>query len=651
MAIFEDFGAAIESALLIRRTEQRLLDLFNQGKLFGTLHTSIGQEFAAVALGRALREGDAVFSNHRCHGHFLACAGDLRGLVAEIMGRATGVCGGRGGSQHLHSGRFFSNGLLGGTAPIAAGYAYSQLLAGEGSITTLFLGDGAFGEGVVYEAMNLAAKWSLPLLFVCEDNHYAQSTPQSQTLAGTLPGRAAAFGIPVYESTTEDWQALLPAMERSVAQVRSGSGPVFHYVDTCRLMAHSKGDDDRPEEEIAANWARDPLARMLAEFESDPRLKAMLARVDACIDEAVNEAEQAPFAELPTQIPERSGSVSWRTPAFQDERVFKSIRAGLQQAMAADARLHLIGEDIEAPYGGAFKCTGDLSLEFPGRVRNTPISEAAIVGLGTGMALASLRPVVEIMFGDFLGLAFDQWLNHAAKFPWMFNNTVEVPLVVRTPMGGRRGYGATHSQSIEKHFLGIPGTRVLSLHQHMDPAALYARLLAENDRPTLVLENKTLYTQIATAAAPAGFSLAETRNAYPTARLSPDRPADITMVALGGISLEAEKAAVKLHEEEIYVELLLPSCLYPLDLAPILESLQRTSRLLVVEEGQGFVSLGAEILALVLEGFRGRVAARRLAAAPHPIPSARPLEQGSLPQVEDIIEALVDLFALESGDA
>ena len=354
---------------------------------------------------------------------------------------------------------------------------------------------------------------------------------------------------------------------------------------------------------------------------------------------------------MPAPDRQTGGSVRWQEAVFPDERVFKAVRGGLEKALKADPRVHLIGEDIEAPYGGAFKCTGDLSLAFPGRVRNTPVSEAAIVGLGTGMALAGLRPVVEIMFGDFLSLAFDQWLNHAAKFPWMFDGQVQLPLVVRTPMGGRRGYGATHSQSIEKHFLGLPGTRVISLHQRLDPTAFYAGLLADIDLPTLVLENKSLYSQTATAVVPAGFSLSQSPGLFPTVRLSPVHPPDITLIALGGISIEAEKAAVQLLEEEIYTELLLPTSLYPLDLAPILDSLRRTGRLLVVEEGQGFVSLGAEILAQVLEGFNGRVVARRLAAAPHPIPSSRPLEQRSLPQVEDIVESLVELFALESGNA
>ena len=134
-----------------------------------------------------------------------------------------------------------------------------------------------------------------------------------------------------------------------------------------------------------------------------------------------------------------------------------------------------------------------MSLTFPGRVRNTPISEAAIVGIGNGLALAGMHPVCEIMFGDFMTLAADQIINHASKFKWMYNDQATVPTVIRTPMGGRRGYGATHSQCLEKHFLGLPGTRVLALNPRYDPYLVYDRLFATIDRPTIVIENKIMY--------------------------------------------------------------------------------------------------------------------------------------------------------------
>ena len=160
--------------------------------------------------------------------------------------------------------------------------------------------------------------------------------------------------------------------------------------------------------------------------------------------------------------------------------------------MQRDERIILIGEDIEGPYGGAFKVTKNLSLEFPGRVRNTPIGEAAIVGMGNGLALNGYLPVCEIMFGDFLTLAADQLLNHSSKFRYMYNGQVKVPLIVRTPMGGKRGYGPTHSQSIEKHFMGLPGTTMLALHHRYDPGLIYYELFASIERHTIHIENNLM---------------------------------------------------------------------------------------------------------------------------------------------------------------
>jgi 2-oxoisovalerate dehydrogenase E1 component len=194
----------IFQALTIRLTEERLLELFREGRLFGTVHTCIGQEWGGIAVANALEPGDFILSNHRCHGHYLAWTDDVEGLIAEVMGKETGVCGGRGGSQHLCRDGFFSNGILAGTMAIAAGLALSRKLRGDGSMGAIFVGDGALGEGVFYEALNLIAKWQLPLLIVLENNLYAQSTPQSLTLAGNISARASAFGLITAQGDT--WQ-------------------------------------------------------------------------------------------------------------------------------------------------------------------------------------------------------------------------------------------------------------------------------------------------------------------------------------------------------------------------------------------------------------------------------------------------------------
>jgi 2-oxoisovalerate dehydrogenase E1 component len=232
----------------------------------------------------------------------------------------------------------------------------------------------------------------------------------------------------------------------------------------------------------------------------------------------------------------------------------------------------------------------------------------------------------------------------------MFNDKVRVPVILRTPMGGKRGYAATHSQSIEKHFVGLPDTQVLCLHHRYSPALLYKDLFRTVDLPTLVIENKLLYGQNISPEPPPGYDLLFTDETFPTARLKPDLggvgQADVTIVALGGMSLDVEEAAIKLfQEEEIVADLFFPTRLYPFDVGVLEQSLTETRKLLIVEEGQGFAGIAAEIIAQAAERFGHLgLACRRLSATPNPIPAARPLEQHCLPGVNHIVARTLEVI-------
>ncbi len=274
---------------LIRETEERILELFSQGKLFGTTHTCIGQEADAVGIIAHLGEKDIVFSNHRCHGHYIAYTGDVTGLVAELMGKESGVCGGISGSQHLCRGNFHSNGIQGGIVPNAVGMAYAEKRLGRDSVTAVFLGDGTLGEGVVYEAMNLASLWAAPVLFVIENNYYAQSTPSHLQIAGDITARPRAFGIETVELTTTDVETIYEAAGELVATIRRESRPACLVINTYRLAPHSKGDDNRDPAEIEERRAFDPLA--VAALRLDPALVESIAvECRAAVDEAVERA-------------------------------------------------------------------------------------------------------------------------------------------------------------------------------------------------------------------------------------------------------------------------------------------------------------------------------------------------------------------------
>lgn len=332
--------------------------------------------------------------------------------------------------------------------------------------------------------------------------------------------------------------------------------------------------------------------------------------------------------------------------------VLQSLNQTLHDMMARDERVIVMGEDLLDPYGGAFKVTKGLSTAYPDRVWTTPISEAGFVGVATGMAMRGLRPVVEIMFGDFLALTADQLINHAAKFRWMYGDKVDVPLVVRTPMGGRRGYGPTHSQSLEKHFLGVPGLVVVAIHPIGDPGALLERATLEDDRPLLFVENKTMYARRVFAIEDGRVGPLYARQSeglYPTTTLSFGGfdGADLTVVAYGGmVEMALEVAERLLIEEEIYVEVVAPTSLYPLDREPIVESVERTGRLLICEEGSAAAGFGAEVCAAVCEEAftRLKMAPMRLAARPFPIANAPSLERAILPGGDDIARAVVSML-------
>ncbi|MFU8772006.1 MAG: alpha-ketoacid dehydrogenase subunit beta [Anaerolineales bacterium] len=356
--------------------------------------------------------------------------------------------------------------------------------------------------------------------------------------------------------------------------------------------------------------------------------------------------------------------------------VLESLNASLHHAMESDPSVVLLGEDILDPYGGAFKVTKGLSSEFPNRVISTPVSEAGITGLAAGMALRGLKPVVEIMFGDFVTLIADQLINHITKFPFMYDHQVHVPIVIRTPMGGRRGYGPTHSQSLEKLFIGVPGLRALAPCSFFDPGSMLSHAILHDNDPVIFIENKLLYlSEVHNLKSLQDYSMIlhndhfhadGTNFRYPhidtgisdtldsTGIYTPsltisikDAPeAQITIATYGYCSDLAFKAQEMLaYQHEIFSELIVITQLSPVNIDPVLDSASRTGRLLVIEEGTLTLSWGAEVLARSLETLGNRLLiARRLASKDLPIPASPPLEASVVPNIEDIIESVNEML-------
>jgi acetoin:2,6-dichlorophenolindophenol oxidoreductase subunit beta len=324
----------------------------------------------------------------------------------------------------------------------------------------------------------------------------------------------------------------------------------------------------------------------------------------------------------------------------------------LRHTLEADARVVVLGEDIVDPYGGAFKVTRGLSTDFPTRVRTTPISEAAIAGVSAGLALAGFRPIAEIMFGDFLALCFDQIANHIAKYGAMYNGAATCPVVIRTPSGGGRGYGPTHSQSLEKHFLGIPHLRVVAGSLWHDPVTLFDGFLAD-DLPVLHIEHKLLYPlQVSTngEANVATISRDGSRGVPPTVsiRMVAREDCSLSVMAYGYQAELTRRVLERLAiEEELFAELLVPAQLSPVDCAPLERSVSVTGSLLTVEESTGGWSWGTEIAAELGSRLFGRLrrAPSVLTSARDVIPSAPGREAEMLVGERQIEQAVKDAAA------
>jgi 2-oxoisovalerate dehydrogenase E1 component len=633
---------------LIRDTEETLLTLFSEGRLSGTTHTSIGQEAIAAALGEHVLPGDVVFSSHRGHGHYLACGGSPVHLFTELMGRDSELCGGRGGSQYLHARGFFTSGIQGGVPGNATGIALAQSLTpGEGGVTVAILGDGTMGEGLLYESLNFAALRSLPILFLVEHNGYAQSTPTHMQLAGTIVGRAEAFGIAAHELESNDAVELHEVLGRRLDEVRGKGRPALQVVRTYRLSPHSKGDDDRDPSEIEAWRARDPL-RILGSRLGPERVQELREQAHRAVACAVQEAEAVPYASPAAArplrlVPEGAHAVPW--PRDEPEMAVKSLNRALHRLLESDERAFVIGEDILDPYGGAFKVTRGLSTGFPERVIPTPISEAGIVAWSTGAALSGRRPIAEIMFGDFVTLAADQLVNHAAKYRWVYGGDVSVPLVVRVPMGGGRGYGPTHSQSLEGLLLGVPGLVVVATSPLLDPGELLSRA-ASLDDPVLFIENKLLYAQplMPQRDGRLGAYFVRADDSYfPTVFVSLtdfDDP-DVLLVAYGGqVTAALEAMLTLLVEHEIACELVVPHVLAPAPGEALVQRAGAARAVAVVEEGPAAAGFGAEVAALVAAAPAPR-RVLRVSGPNSPIPSSKPLEAGLLPSPARIVDAVL----------
>jgi 2-oxoisovalerate dehydrogenase E1 component len=645
--------------LVIRGFEQRVSALYRDSEIPGFVHLSIGQEASAVGACWPLRASDVITSTHRGHGHCLAKGLDPLGMFAELMGRDAGTNRGRGGSMHIADPRlgiFGANGIVAAGLPIAVGAATAAQLRAEGNIAVAFFGDGAPAQGAFHEAVNLAAVWQLPAIFFCENNGYAEFTPADAEHAPTLAQRAEGYGMAHLLVDGNDVVATAAVMADAVARARTGE-PVVVEAMTYRWHGHYEGDPQRyrTPEELAEWKERDPLVVHAAVLRSsgvgDDELAALEAEVAAELDSAVDEARaMAPpspdslgdFVTRPRPTVTAAPTAPAAPPADGDVEIFRTMDAvhdALEAELTADERVFVAGIDVGVG-GNVFGLTRGLHERFGDRVRDTPISETAIMGVGVGAAMAGMRPVVELMYEDFVGVCLDQLLNQAAKLPFMTGGAAEMALTVRTQFGAGRSSGSQHSQSLEVLLAHIPGLTVVMPSTPADTYGLLRAAIADPN-PVVFIENRLLYGMKGPKP-PADHVL-------PLGVSAVVRPGtDITVVSVSRMVHDALAAAEELEAEGISVEVIDLRTVAPLDMGPILDSVHRTSRLLIAHEAVVPFGIGAEIAAVVArEAFWDLDAPiERVGSAPTPPPYAPPLERAWLPGRDDIAAAIRRLAAV-----
>lgn len=631
---------------LIRAFEERAATLYRDGDVPGFLHLSVGQEGSAVGTCWPLEERDVVTSTHRGHGHCIAKGLDPKAMLAELMGKSEGVCGGRGGSMHIADPRlgiFGANGIVAAGLPIAVGAGTAAQLRDEGAVVVAFFGDGAVAQGMFHEAVNLAAVWQLPVLFCCENNKYAEFSAAAAQHPVTLTDRAQGYGVEFHRVDGNDVVEVAQLTAGLVERLRSGAGPIMVEADTYRWRGHYEGDPERYRDaDELEHWReRDPLlvaANRLAELGVDSAdLAACDAEVEQLIDDGVAAAHagREPAAETLHHyvITPREPAPEPVEPAGETTKVGRAVRAALTYELEHDDSVFLAGIDVGAG-GNVFGLTRELADTFPGRVRDTPISETAIVGTAVGAALAGMRPVVELMYFDFLGVCFDQLLNQAAKLRYMTGGGASLPLVVRTQFGAGRSSGSQHSQSLEALLAHIPGLTVV---MPATPADTYGLLRAaiRDPNPVVFVENRLLYGSVGPAP-PDGHLV-------PLGKARVCRSGtDVTLVSYSRMLHECLASAEQLAAEGVSVEVIDLRTVAPLDKPTVLASLAKTNRLVIAHEAVAEFGVGAELAALAAhEGFWTLDApVLRVGAEATPAPYAPTLERAWLPDREKITAAL-----------
>lgn len=678
---------------VINEFEESLLALKKDDCVWGPVHSSIGQEAIAAGSAAAIRPSDKFFGTHRSHHIFLAktlqyytpehwnplltdlpVAGKevVRKTLAEIMGLSDGYCGGRGGSMHLRceeAGFLGSNAIVGGGIPLAIGAAFAEKYHKTGNVVVCFFGDGAINQGAFHEACNLAVLWKLPVIFLLENNGYAVATNVVDSCSvPELTMRAASYGMDAHLVDGNDVMAIYQLVNSVIAETVEDGRPCFIEAK-CYRRYHHAGDQPgssykyRSAEEEEMHLRKESLISfpeilLNSNTFSEPEIKCIKDRARKAVKEAVDfytegierKTIKTGFYPLPENIAvgARSDGSEFKDiffteradySSFEEIKYADSIALITGRWLEKDRNTIVLGEEVANFGGGAYGATKGLPEKYVGRVLNTPISEAGFTGLGMGAAMSGMRPVIEIMFPDFSLVAADQLFNQIAKARYMYGNTTEVPLTLRTRIAAGCGYGGQHSMDPVGLYALFSGWRIVAPSNAFDYIGLFNTSMQSND-PVLIIEHHSLY--------PLKFLIPGNNTDYfvpfGKARIISEGN-DVTLITYGVMAWRCEKMIQMFAEKGISVEIIdlrtvdLPG----LDFDTICGSLIKTGVAVVVEEAPTNHSIGSKIAAELTERCFDYLDSpvMRLTSLDIPNSVSSVLEQAAILDDETIINSVV----------
>jgi 2-oxoisovalerate dehydrogenase E1 component len=649
----------LKTMCTIRAFEEHLADAFRQGQLpTEAIHLSIGQEAVAAGVCMNLRDSDYLNTTHRGHGHIIAKGADLKRMMAELYGKADGLCSGKGGSMHVTDG---SRGVLGANGIVGAGYL---LAMGAGltikheqrdDISVVIAGDGSVNQGMFHEAMNMISVFDLPVLVVVENNLYGEFTSLERHSGVTdLYKRSNAYGIKSIRLDGNDVKEVYEKVSEVIKSMRKDGKPRMVELMTYRWHGHMEGDPElyRDEKEKQKYQKKDPIARLIKQMAKKKTVakaeivsiqNAAAKQVSRAVAFALKAAEPVAAALLddvytPENISTFSGSITPSGPVARREvSVSQAINEAIAEEMERDKDVFLWGEDVTL--GGYFNVTEGLVERFgQDRIIDTPISEYGIIGGAVGAAMTGMRPIAEILFADFLTCCMDPIINQAAKLRYMTGGQVSIPLTIRSPLGSGIGMAAQHSQSMEKFVFGVPGLMVVAPSDAYTAKGLLKSAIRTNN-PVIFFEHKLMYAETG--------KIPEEEYTLPLGKAMVKRAGrDATIVThLLGVGVAIEAADI-LEREGISVEVVDLCTLYPMDSQTIFNSVKKTGRLITVEEGPCTGGIGAEVIARTASaGLRVlKTAPVRIASPECPIPYAKNLENAMLPAPDQIVKRIREML-------